>query len=67
MTEPTDPREREDGLPIGVNTLQQYIVAKEGDCVYLTFVGKRHTTVQHRLAGTLTTRPGELGVVVEKK
>lgn len=54
-----------DVVKIIANQICGYLMAREGDCVYLTFVGGRHTTVMDRgIAGTVTTRSGELGVVV---
>lgn len=40
------------------------MTAHDWDCVYLTYPGDSHTPVQHVIAGTVTTRPGELGVVI---
>ena len=52
-------------LRIVDNQKDGYKLARGGDCVYSTYVGKRHTPVMRQIAGTVTTRPGELCVVVE--
>lgn len=51
-------------LLIKSNRFPNCLPAEEYDCVYLTYPGDRHTSVQKRIAGTITTREGELGVVV---
>ena len=54
-----------DIVRIVANQERRFKTAHVWDCVYLTFVGGRHTTVMDGgIAGTVTTRPGELGVVV---
>lgn len=53
-------------MRIAANQVAGYVEAGLYDCVYLTFAGGRHTTVQaDHIAGTVTTRAGELGVIVE--
>ena len=52
-------------IPIRSNQLCKFVPAFVGDCVFNTFVGKRHTPVMPQIAGTVTTRPGELCVIVE--
>lgn len=49
---------------IACNRETPFMEAHAGDCVYLTFIGKRHTPVMPNKCGTLTTRGGECGVVV---
>ena len=51
-------------LKIRANQIGAYKLAYVGDCVYTTYPGDRHTPVMHGIAGTVTTRPGELAVVV---
>lgn len=51
-------------LPIRICSPPYYMLAEEGDCVYLTFVGKKHSSVKHQMCGTITTRPEEMGVVI---
>ena len=43
-----------------------YIEAYPYDCIYLTHPRDRHTPVKHRMAGTVTSRAGELGVLIPK-
>ena len=41
-----------------------YMTAEPYDCIYLTHRRDRHSPVKHRMAGTVTSREGELGVIV---
>ena len=41
------------------------VQANDGDCVFNTRIGTRYAPVMHQIAGTVTTRAGELCVVVE--
>lgn len=55
-----------DTVRIVANQEREYMVAHTWDCIFLTFVADRHTPVMGgRISGTVTTRPGELGVLVE--
>jgi len=54
-----------DVVRIVANQERRFKTAHVWDCVFLTYVGNRHTPVMGGgIAGTVTTRPGELGVVV---
>lgn len=43
-----------------------YVEAGEGDCVVLTFTSTIHTPVMWGIAGTITARPGQHGVIVRR-
>lgn len=52
-------------IRIRANTIKGYLEAIPGQCIWLTFPGTRHTSViEYGLCGTITTRPGELGVYI---
>lgn len=54
-----------DVVRIVANQERRFKMAHVWDCVFLTYVGDRHTPVMGGgVSGTVTTRPGELGVVV---
>lgn len=68
-----DRRGRSNDMPVVVrikaNNVRGYAEAEMWDCVWLTFTEGRHTPVLNpygkvKISGTVTTRPGELGVVV---
>ena len=53
-----------DVVRIVANQERRFKTAHVWDCVFLTRVGDRYAPVMGGIAGTVTTRPGELGVVV---
>ena len=55
-------------LLIKANRISQYMEAHEHDCIQLVFTSTIHAPVMNNgISGTVTTRPGELGVVVRCK
>lgn len=54
-------------MRIKANQAAGYVEADEGDCVKLTFTSTVHTPVMGGgICGTITTRPGETGVIVRR-
>lgn len=53
---------------IRANNVRGYVQAEEHDCIWLTFTEGRHTPIiqQKGISGTVTARPGELGVLVRE-
>lgn len=55
-----------DEVRIVTNQERRYMTARPFDCIFLTYVADRHTPVMGGgISGTVTTRPGELGVLTE--
>lgn len=53
-------------LVIKANRTEGYQIAYLYDCICITYFGTVHTSVRGDIAGTITVRPGEYGVVVRK-
>ena len=60
----------EDGDTIRLSAVNArgYVLAKPGQCIYLTHVADRWAlAVPEGMAGTITARPGELGIYLGQR
>lgn len=54
-------------IKVIANRKSGYVEAYLGDCVHLTFTKTIHSPVRTQISDTVTTRAGELGVVIHTR